>query len=304
MIFKCNKPCTSDLAAHPLLYSRYIMKKLLLLGLVLPACVVGSEGGQTPPGEDPPDDPPPGSGISGNITSDQTWTGTTQIAGGTIIDPGVTVTVEPGTTLNFAAAANLQVQGTLNVLGAKGSEVIIQPDPTLAQPAFFGGLNISGTVSMTYVVQHGGSIVTTAGGSFTATDTKMFGASGDFLIMNGGTVNVSYSQIGADVGSPDTTHCNMHFGGQGNQISVTKSKIIGTPYGLMFYGGTGAIFTENNWELGPDATPTYWIDSAAQVTGDFSLGYFSNGVGPTPKANAILTADNLSLTPLLDAGVR
>ncbi len=38
--------------------------------------------------------------------------------------------------------------------------------------------------------------------------------------MNGGNLNVTYSALGSGTG--DTTHCQMHFGGTGNTISVTK----------------------------------------------------------------------------------
>ena len=120
--------------------------------------------------------------------------------------------------------------------------------------------------------------------------------------MNGGTINVSYSQIGADLGSADTTHCNMHFGGAGNMISVTHTNIEGTPYALMFYGGQAAIFTNNNWDMTATADPS-WIDSQPGVTGDFSGGYFSGGM-PVAKAGATFTINTPSATRLTDAGVR
>jgi hypothetical protein len=284
------------------------MKKVLLLAaLLLPACVVGSDG-QTPPGGDDdtepgPIDPTDPDGISGNITTDTTLTGVVRFAGATTIDPGVTVTVAEGATLNFAAASNLAIKGTLNVAGTKASPVTIQPDPDGATPAsFFGGFNVSGTLTMNYGVQRGGSIVTVAGGSATITDSKMFNAAGDFLIMNGGTVNVTYSQIGADAGTTDTTHCNLHFGGSGNMITLTNNNIIGTPFGLMFYGGQLANFQNNNWEENAVASAD-WIDSQPGVSGDFSGGFFSAGV-PTPKAGATFTIDNPSATKLLDAGIR
>lgn len=284
--------------AHPLLYSRY-MKKLLLLALVLPACVVG-EGGQTPGGDDdvPPPDPTDPTGISGSIAANQTWTGTVNVIGPTTIESGATVTVMAGTIVNFKAAAGLTIKGGLDVQGTKGAEAQFIPSET----QFFQGFAVSGTLTMAYGLQHGGSIVMLSGGTATITDTKMFGAGGDFLIMNGGMINVSYSQIGADLGSPDTTHCNMHFGGTGNMISVTHTNIEGTPFGLMFYGGQSAIFTDNNWDQTATADAS-WIDSQPGVTGDFSNGYFSGGM-PIAKAGATFTINTPSATRLIDAGVR
>ena len=299
------KPCeTTSPAAHPLLNNRY-MRMALLLALVLPACVVGSDG-QTPSDDDvdpgPGPDPEPGDGISGNITAARTLSGTVTFTGATTIDPGVVVTVEPGTVMNFRAASNLSIKGTLTVGGTKAAPVTLQPDPANTNGNFFGGLSVSGTLNMTYAVQHGGSIVTSSGGTATITDSKMFAATGDFLIMNGGTVNVTYSQIGADPGVTDTTHCNMHFGGTGNTITVTNSNIIGTPYGLMFYGGQLANFQNNNWEENGTASAD-WIDSQPGVMGDFSGGYFPGGL-PVAKSGATLTVNNPSATRLTDAGVR
>jgi hypothetical protein len=281
------------------------MRKALLLALLLPACVVGSDG-QSPPGDD--DDPGPGPGptepgISGNISADTTWDGVVVFSGATTIDPGVTVTVNAGATLNFGAASNLAVKGSLLVNGTAAAPVNIGPNPDAAQPSsFFGGFNVSGTLTMTYGVQRGGSIVTVAGGTATITDTKMFGATGDFLIMNGGTMNVTYSQIGADVGTTDTTHCNLHFGGSGNMITVTNSNIVGTPFGLMFYGGQLANFQNNNWDEEAAVAAADWIDSQPGVSGDFSGGFFSAGV-PTAKAGATFTINNPSPTRLTNAGV-
>lgn len=300
MISTINAEVAAGVAAHPLLYNRY-MRKALLLALLLPACVVGSDGGQTP-GDDTPNpdpDPPAGDTISGNISAPRTLTGTVTFSGPTTIDPGVIVTVEAGAVLKFSPTSNIAIKGTLDVQGTKAAPVSLEPETATG---FYGGFSVSGTLTMTYGVQRGGPIVTTTGGTATITDTKMFGASGDFLIMNGGTINVTYSQLGADPGTTDTTHCNMHFGGTGNTITVTNSNIYGSPYGLMFYGGQLANFQNNNWEENATAA-TDWIDSQPGVSGDFSGGFFSGGA-PTPKNGATFTINNPSATKLTDAGVR
>lgn len=296
--------------AHTLLHAGYIMKNLLIVALSLPlvACVVGSDG-QSPPGDDDGSGSGSGSGsdpngISGHITADQTWTGTVAVVGATTIDPNVTVTVTAGTTVNFAGTASLAIKGTFDVQGTSASKVILHPETG----SFFGGLTVggmpemSGALKLAYAEQTGGAIVTQVGGTATITDTKMFGAGGDFLIMNGGTVDVSFSQLGADLGGTDTTHCNMHFGGSGNIISVTHSNINGTPYGLMFYGGQNAIFTNNNWEKTTNGSAD-WIDSQPGVSGDFSGGYFSAGP-PVAKAGATFTVNTPATAPLADAGIR
>jgi hypothetical protein len=120
--------------------------------------------------------------------------------------------------------------------------------------------------------------------------------------MSGGSLDMSYSQVGLDENATgDTTHCDMHFGGMGNTIKVTRSNIGTTPYGLMFYAGTNAIFTNNNWygnQIDVDVT------QGSGVSGDFTGSWF-DGAPPAPKAGTqLIGLDALSNTKLVDAGPR
>jgi len=49
--------------------------------------------------------------ISGHITKDETWSGTVHITGDIVIDPGVTLTILPGTKVLFAAGSDDQHTG-------------------------------------------------------------------------------------------------------------------------------------------------------------------------------------------------
>jgi hypothetical protein len=93
-------------------------------------------------------------------------------------------------------------------------------------------------------------------------------------MMSGGTVDMSYSWIGVDTGETDTTHCDMHFGGSGNVITVTHTNVSSSSYGIMFYGGMNADFKYDNW-----FTNTTDVDTttSSPVTGDFSSGWFEKG---------------------------
>jgi hypothetical protein len=139
------------------------------------------------------------------------------------------------------------------------------------------------------------------GSTVTLRDTKLYKVSGDFLIMNGGSLDVEYSQIGPSPGELDTTHCQLHFNAA-TSIKVTHSIISGAPYNLMFYGGQLADFKSNNWLVG-GATGGTDVATQPGVTGDFSLGYFERGA-PIAGAGATITANNLAAAPLADAGVR
>jgi hypothetical protein len=117
--------------------------------------------------------------------------------------------------------------------------------------------------------------------------------------MNGGSVTMSYSQIGADPGETDSTHCNIHTGGNANTINITHSNIVGVPYGLMLYGGQNANLTLNNWY----GNTTADVDTQPGVSGDVSGSWF-DGTPPVAGPGATLTANNLAAAKLADAGVR
>lgn len=280
------------------------MNKLLAFALSLPlvACVVGSDqpAGTTDPGDDDGGGGGGGMTTPGHITANTTWTGDVAVSVDTTVDAGVTLTIAAGAKVSVKAGLSLTVNGIVDAQGTKASPVTIGPE---IAGGFWSGVSIptGGEIRYAFVTQTGGGI-STSGGKATIVDSQMAKASGDFLVMNGGNVDVSYSRIGlAENATGDTTHCDMHFGGTGNTIKVTHSDIGTTPYGLMFYAGTGAIFTNNNWygnQTDVDVTP------GSGVTGDFTGSWF-DGAAPVAKAGTTLTGLNaLSATKLVDAGPR
>jgi len=282
MISGTTSIAATALAARGLLYTP-VMNKLLVLALSLPmvACVVGSDPGT--PADDQPVDPGPGpgpgsgSGTVGHITQDTSWTGAVSIDVGTTIDPGVTVTAAPGTTVTIASGAGLTIQGILDLQGTSAAKVTIQ-SPTAADT--HAGLNIpaGGELRMSYGVQTGGGIHLSGTGKATIVDSTLNNpgaknSRGDYLTMSGGSLDISYSNIGLPTG--DGTHCNFHFGSAGNTIKVDHVGIIGNDVGLMLYGGTGAILTNSNW------TSLSNIETQPGVTADITGSFFQGG---TPVA--------------------
>lgn len=266
------------------------MNKLLVLALSLPlaACMTGEDpideggggggggGGGNPPGE-----------ISGSITSSGTWSGTVTFKGPATIEQGVTITVMPGTTLAFGGSNSLTIKGTLDVQGTSAGKVNIKPQ----SGAYFGGINNQGTLKLNYAVQKGGGIYMTSGSNTTITDTLLSNVSGDFLVMSGGNLTMTYSQVGVP---NDSTHCQLHFNDGTGSISITKSTIIGADYGFMFYGGDNGTYTNNNWLNAIN------VDHS-RGSGNFSGSYFEGGAAPS---GAGITFNNPASARLTDAGVR
>lgn len=271
------------------------MKALsLVLSLPLVACVVGP-GGMNPTGTgDDGDDQGSnmntgsGSGTSGHVTTDTTWTGTHMIDQPIVIDPGVTVIAAAGGAIVFTATGSLAVAGTLDVQGAKGNTVKLQPDTGIAN---FTAIEVTGTLKMKYAEMTGGWISMESTSTTTITDSTFSHASHDLLVMNGGMLSLMYSQVGVDVLANDTTHCDLHFGGTAPKIIASHSNFNTSQYGVMFYAGLDADFTYDNW-----MNNTLNVDPVAgQVTGDFSNSYFM-GVAPTTTG---LTVNNMSTTALV-----
>jgi hypothetical protein len=122
---------------------------LLALPLALAtACVVG-DGGGGPGGDDDGDVPPP-TGITGSITSDQTWSGAQQIVGNATIEDGVTVTVTAGAAIEVKDGLTLRVKGTLRVEGTEANKVTFLPT---ADALTWAGIvaDSGGAVSLAYV---------------------------------------------------------------------------------------------------------------------------------------------------------
>lgn len=301
MIFAINSAKLRNLAAHPLLYTGVMNKALAaVLALPLAACVVGDSGttgpgdpgnpGGSNTGSNTGSNPGGGDGVSGHITSNTTWSGTVSITGNVIIDSGVTVTVAAGAEVDVAAAAGITVTGTLDIQGTAASRAVIKP----ASGTSFQAISVPGTVTAAFASVNGATWEI-SGGSVTMTDSKVWGAPGDLLVMNGGTINVTYSNIGD--ATSDTTHCNMHFGGTTtNNITIEHDNIVARPYGLMFYSGTNSDFKNNNWNNQIDIEP-----GVSGVTGDASGSYFMKG---QPSGTTGITYGTLSATALTDAGPR
>jgi hypothetical protein len=274
------------------------------LTLFLAACVVGN-GDPLPSGGG--DDTGGGGGGGGGgtgsgsdtggggttITADTAWTGAMTFTSPVTIAAGATVTAMPGADIQFGPTASLTINGTLNTAGITGAGNMVTLEPMTGNTSF-GGIQVAGNFTATYTNLTGAELETMTGGVTTVNDSAFSHSPGDLLIMSGGSVTFMYSIVGSATGTGyqqgDTTHCDMHFGGTGNTIKVSHSIVTTSAYGVMFYAGTGADFTYNNWSKN-----TTNIDPETGVSGDFSNGYFDTA----PPMVAGLTYNTLATSPLL-----
>jgi hypothetical protein len=266
---------------------------LTLIAMISMGCGIDTAADPNNPA-DPGDGTGPVTQVSGHIKTSTTWSDTIHITASSVIDAGATVTVTPGTTVDVDAGAAITVSGVLNIQGTRTSRVTFRsssPDEFWSDIVVPSG----GAMTATYLVQVGGGLDISSTGKVTLVDSRLSHALGDLLVMSGGTLDMTYSEIGLATGK-DTTHCNMHVSGAPT-ITAMHSTISAAAYGLMFYGGSNAKFQYTNW-LGN--TIDVETQPGAPVTGDFSDGYFAH----TPSTYAGFTMQNMATSIVTDAGVR
>jgi hypothetical protein len=241
-------------------------------------------------------------GVKGTIDHDTTWSGSVDIVGAVTIPAGVTVTVMPGTQLNVkAGTVEIDVDGKVDIQGTSTGVVKLLAPNTNGN---WRGFVVTGQLVMHYADQTNGGIVVTGGGTLTAADSIFSHDhdSRDFLVMEQGMVDVSYSTFAAaPTHANDQIHCDMHANpGETLTIKVTHSNIEGAQNGLDFYGGTNADLTYNNWFTN---SIHLYTEAGSPVSGDVSFGFFE-GSPPVAAAGSSLTAQSLASSKLTDAGPR
>lgn len=277
------------------------MKRLAAVALVLfsvAACHKADMSGNTGDDDDMPQidgsTPATTTDVTSDVTTDTTWTGLIRVHAHINVPAGVTLTVAAGSTIQFDGTAGVSIAGTVNVNGAKGNVVTIQPASGGHYWSAWGLGPATGLLNMTYVVSKGGGF-SIGNGKLIARDSEFSNVNGDLLVASSGTIDMQYSWIGLAEGMPDTTHCDMHFESGTPTVTVSHSNISTSSYGLMFYAGQSLDLTYNNW-FGNSID----IDPRTGTSGDVSGGYFKKG-NPT---SATLTKMNMATAMLTDAGPR
>ena len=223
------------------------------------------------------------------MSADTTLAGVVALTGGVTIASGATVTIQAGTIVEAAGGASIDVQGTLLVMGDKGNVATIESATT---GDYWGGVRVEGTYEMHYGKQTGGPINTESGAT-TIIDSEISDVQGDYLVEDGGTVDVEYSNLGDPGGT--NTHCNIHINSV-EKFTFTHSSNAGSVFGLMLYGGTSSDFTHSNW-----LSNNTDVEPGATGTGSFDGDYFQAGQPPGVQGS---TFDSLSTTQLTDVGPR
>jgi len=275
-----------------------LVQVVLAVSLVssLGACQKADDGGG---GNNQPDAaiPQNTTDVSSDVTAPTTWSGLVKVHAAIKVASGVTLAIDPGTVIQLDPTAGITVNGTVTANGAKGNVVTIGPAPG---NKYWRQWTVpsGGVLNLTYVEHTGGAFSISGTGMVTARDSEFSNAgnSVDMFVASGGTLDLQYSWLGEPEGTPDTTHCNMHFEGSTfTSLTISHSNVSTASYGIMLYGGQVDL-TYNNWfGNGVD------VDRQLTGKGDLSNGYFKKG---NPTASASLTENNMATAMVADAGPR
>jgi hypothetical protein len=260
--------------------------------------------------------------ITGNVQIDPGVTVT--VSSGTMIEGAAGATVHVQGTLNIAGAKGTEVTilpaqgvttwpgfvadtgGTITMSYAMGSNIAVLTYCHTGATCNLDHVDFSqmgnavvyegtGTVSASRLdtVMDGGVMV--MGGDLKIVDTYLSKSQGDFLIMNGGKLDMQYSEIGDTTGG--YIHCDFHINSAA-QLSITHSNIWHGVYGMMIGGTTGATVQYNNFiknAAGDDIDPL-----STNTTPNYEYNYFDQGV-PTTTGFDFANAATAMIT---DAGPR
>lgn len=243
----------------------------------------------------PPPPPPPPQGptyISGNITTSTTWNNLQDpyiVQEDVIINPGVTLTIEPGTIVKFpTTSSGLTVNGTLNAYGTATSTIYftsIKDDTVGGDTNGDGGATIPAGYDWRHikfnagsegnfnnvVVVYGGSYdpnsnLHIAGGVVNILNSKISNSGGGGIFQDGGvsgidSTELSYSSIGFVLSDGFANLTNNNFKNNANN-----------GYGVLTT--TGGSLTLINNSFTDNAAGPGWLDPSTSLTisGNTTIG--------------------------------
>lgn len=166
--------------------------------------------------------------ISGPITSDTTWAaGTVSVSGTVTVLSGFTLTIQPGTTVEFAAGTGLIVAGALVADGDNGSPILFTSGEGSPAPGDWNGIEFQNTASLTSVIDY--CIIEYAGGGSNA--------AGIFYRTGAPNIAISYTTV--------RYSANKGVDTRGSAPVISNSEFYGNT-GYAIYSDLFSNFNVNN----------------------------------------------------------
>jgi len=184
--------------------------------------------------------------IEGTITQDTDWTAVDSpfiVSNNVTVNPGVTLTVEPGVQVRFGDNFWITVNGKIIADGTDDRTILFTSDNPNASVGSWGTILINGTQqsSITHcIIEYGTNGITLEGGSLNLQNNLVrFDSNG--IIVNGGSIVASNNEI------TNNTMSGINVAG-GNQVTIENNIVSSNGDGIVLTGDlAGTIdITQNN----------------------------------------------------------
>ena len=218
----------------------------------------------------------PGTGVSGTITTDTTWSGLTNVSGAVTVASGATLTISAGSLVSIAAGADIHIQGSLVAAGTSASPVLFQ---SVQQGTAWGSLLVEsgGSIDLTYAdIEYANVPISCATGAVkcTADHTKLEHFSGQGMMI---ATSATFTHMDVELGGSD----GISFQGTAGQtVTITDSIFHATGGDAIVADGAGNLTFQYNHVYGngdgTNQTPTgqhcaCHFDSSGTFTVDHNL---------------------------------
>ncbi len=202
---------------------------------------------------------------SGQISSNQIWSGIIDIIGDLTITSGTTLTINPGTELHFDPGVNLTVNGTLNVQGTANDPTIFTSINQNPSTSDWYGIKVYGAASINHAIVeyanrgiyfYSGATGTVSNSTFKDNTYGIYSYNSDILVDDCTFQDASVYAIYCSYGSPTIKNNEIFDCKIGIKVSqVTGSEIRSNEVYNTYFEGISVLYAS------PDITDNYIHDT-------------------------------------------
>ena len=194
---------------------------------------------------------------SGSLSHNETWGGINNNAGSIIVPPGVTLTILPGTVVNFPPNASLTVSGVLLASGSQLLPITFAPTTGLSPGSWgsiiFSGPSASGSIISYANILHGTEVDVANANNITFQNSNIINNSGNGIYVNSSSNFLAQSNT---IKNTSIYHGIYISGGSNNNCywnTISKTNHSQNGAGILYAGSSGTAgendIDYHNWGI-------------------------------------------------------